>query len=125
MKITEAREAAKTIVIAATDAFVAVVDHIPDQVSVPSVLIGWRDPWLTPSTVAACQVAANLEVIVVAQRIEPGGQLEQIETLVADIWAAFVPSDFVVVEATAPFPMTLAGVDYLASSLNLTYDLEE
>ena len=103
---------------------VGVVDHLPDSIAPPVVLVAWSDPWLKPATLCAYEMA--MELIVIAQRLEPGGKLETLEEIVS----AIVPPiktlpQWQVVDVTAPYPINVAGVDYLASSINLTYDLEE
>lgn len=103
---------------------VGVIDHLPDAIAPPCVLVSWSDPWLKPTTL--CAYEAAMELIVIAQRIEPGGQYETLE----DIVGAIVPAmkgitAWQVVDVTSPYPMQVAGVDYLAASINLTYDMEE
>jgi len=101
---------------------VGVIDAIPDSIAPPSVFIAWADPWVTPSTM--CQYLVNLSVIVVAQRIEPGGQYGVLEELVSTIMPVLKNSrDFLVKDATSPYPITLGGVNYLASSINLSCDI--
>jgi hypothetical protein len=124
VKTSEIRTAAATIVAATVDITVAVVDHIPDQVAVPCVMVGWRDPWQEPETM--CTTTVLLELIVVAQRIEPGGQYELLEEISDALRDAFrAAPDFQWVGSTAPYPMTLAKIDYLAASLNLSHTLED
>lgn len=97
---------------------VAVVDSIPDAVAPPSVFIAWADPWVTPSTF--CDFTCRMNVIVVAQRIEPGGQYGVMEELVSIIMPVLKHhSEFLVEDATSPYPITLGGVNYLACSVNL------
>jgi hypothetical protein len=103
---------------------VGVIDHLPDSIAPPCVLVSWADPWLKPSTL--CAYEAAMELIVIAQRIEPGGSFETLEGITQTI----VPSmkglpGWQVVDVTAPYPMQVGGVDYLAASINLTYDMEE
>lgn len=103
---------------------VAVVDSIPDSVAPPSVFITWADPWLTPSTL--CFFTTNLQVILVAQRIEPGGQYGTLEGLLSTIAPVLkAHPEFLVKDASSPYPITLGGVNYLASSLNLSCEIGE
>lgn len=103
---------------------VAVIDSIPDSVAPPSVFISWADPWVTPATF--CDFTVNLQVIVVAQRIEPGGQYGILEGLVSIIMPALKhQSDFMVKDASSPYPITLGGVQYLACSVNLSCEIGE
>ena len=103
---------------------VSIVDHLPDSITPPVVLVAWADPWIKPATL--CAYEAAMELIVIAQRLEPGGKLETLEEIVA----VCVPNlktlpQWQVVDVTAPYPINVAGVDYLAASINLTYDMEE
>lgn len=102
---------------------VAVIDSIPDSVAPPSVFINWADPWVTPSTY--CYYTVNLNVIVVAQRIEPGGQYGVLESLVSTIVPLLRPTEFLVKDSTSPYPITLGGVNYLACSVNLSCEIGE
>lgn len=103
---------------------VSIVDHLPDSITPPCVLVAWADPWLAPATL--CQYVAAMELMVIAQRIEPGGKLETLEEIVGTIvpYVKKMPG-YQVVDATAPYPLQIAGVDYLAASVNLTYDVME
>jgi len=122
MKLSLAREELAAICAAALPTEWGVVDHLPDSVAPPMVLISWGDPWLKLSTMCAYEV--TMEIILVAQRIEPGGKLETLEDGVASILPAIKGTYFTLIDTTAPYPMQVGGVDYLACSINLTYDLE-
>ena len=102
---------------------VAVVDSIPDSVAPPAVFLTWADPWVTPATF--CDYTVNINVIVVAQRIEPGGQYGVLEGLVSAITPALKPTDYLVKDASSPYPITLGGVNYLACSVNLSTEIGE
>lgn len=103
---------------------VAIVDHLPDQVHVPAVLFGWADPWLSPSTLCDWEVRA--ELIVLAARLVPGGQLVRLEQIIATIVPALrAAGEFVVSDVSAPYPFDLSSVAYLAASINLTADMED
>ena|SRR5580765_1223741 len=103
---------------------VAVIDSIPDSIAPPSVFITWADPWVTPATF--CDFTVNVNVIVVAQRIEPGGQYGILEGLVSIIMPTLKRQrDFLVKDASSPYPITLGGVNYLACSVNLSCEIGE
>ena len=103
---------------------VSVVDHLPDSITPPVVLVAWSDPWVTPATLCAWQCA--MQLIILAQRLEPGGKLETLEEIVSAILPPMKSlPQWQVVDVSAPFPMQVAGVDYLAASVNLTYDMDE
>lgn len=102
---------------------VTVIDHIPDSIAPPAVVFAWRSPWLTPDT--SCFFVAAGELIIVSQRIEPGGHLEVLEQLTEQIFLLLRARKTVIRDAAAPFPISLGGVDYLASAINFTEYLGE
>ena len=123
MKLSLAREELATICKAALPDEWGVIDHLPDSVAPPMVLVAWGDPWLKLTTL--CAYEAVMELMLIAQRIEPGGKLETLEDGVASLLPALKGSDFALTDTTAPYPMQVGGVDYLACSINLTYDLTD
>jgi len=102
---------------------VSVIDSLPDSITPPVVFVAWSDPWLTYDTL--CGFQSNLEMMVVAQRIEPGGQYEVIEDLVSTLVLALRDDHRAVRDITSPYPLQLGGVDYLASSINIIHEVEE
>lgn len=102
---------------------VSVVDSLPDSVAPPAVLIGWGDPWLVQDTL--CGWVANVEMMIVAIRIEPGGQYETIEKLIALLADELRAKRKVVRDITSPYPLTLGGLDYLSASINITHEVLE
>lgn len=124
MKLTLAREQLATIVAELVDVDVGVVDHLPDSIAPPVVLVAWGDPWITPATL--CQYQATMELLIIAQRLEPGGKLETLESIVSIIVPGLKPhGDYQVVDATSPYPIQVGGVDYLAASINIKHDVED
>jgi len=118
VSLAQVRKDAATIAGNALSDDVSIVDHLPDSITPPCVLVAWSDPWLKPSTY--CAYDAAMELIVVAQRIEPGGKLETLEEIVSALVVAFRSSQiFGVIDATSPYPLQVAGVDYLAATVNL------
>lgn len=124
MKLSPARVQLAMALQGMLDDNVSVVDHLPDSITPPCVLVAWSDPWLAPSTLCAYQ--ATMEILIIAQRIEPGGQFETLEDIVSAILPGMksIPM-WQVVDVTAPYPMQVAGVDYLAASINLIHDMED
>lgn len=124
MKLETVRTDLYTILREAVGDDVAVVDSIPDAIAPPAVFITWADPWITPATL--CYFTANVSVILVAQRIEPGGQYGILESLVSAVAPVLRHSgEYVVNDATSPYPIQLGGVNYLACSINLSCDIGE
>lgn len=124
MKVTTARIELAAILTAALPNEVGVIDHLPDSIAPPVALVAWADPWLKLSTL--CAYEAQMEIMCLAQRIEPGGQFETLEGMVSAILPAIKSADyFTLVDVTAPYPMQVGGVDYLAASINVSYDMED
>lgn len=122
MKLETVREELYAILRSILADDVGLVDSIPDAIAPPSVFIAWAEPWVTPSTF--CNFNVNLQVIVVAQRIEPGGQYGVLEGLVSIIMPALTKQrDFLVKDASSPYPIVLGGVNYLACSVNLSCEI--
>lgn len=123
MNIGTARTDLAAILTAAFPDDWGVIDHLPDSVAPPCAMIAWSDPWLKPATL--CAQVAQMEIICVAQRIEPGGKLETLEQMVGTILPAIKGTAYTLIDVTSPFPMQIAGVDYLVASVNITYDMED
>lgn len=124
VKLSTVREELASVLVFALPDGTSVIDHLPDSVTPPCCLIGWSDPWL--KLVTSCNYQTAMEIICIAQRIEPGGQFEVLEDTVASILPAIKRSNgFIFVDVTAPYPMNIGGVDYLAASVNITYDMED
>jgi hypothetical protein len=124
MKLTGARTGLATWLIQTLDESISVVDHLPDSIIPPVVMVAWADPWIKPATL--CAYEASMEIMVVAQRIEPGGQYETLENIVGDIVGPIKSLPYYqVVDVTAPYPLQIGGNDYLAASINITYDVED
>lgn len=122
VKLSTVRTDCATIIGTALPNDVGVIDFLPDSIAPPVVLIAWSDPWLKPSTI--CAYEARMEVLCVAQRIEPGGRLETLEDIVSAILPAMRGSGFTLQEVTSMYPLNIGGNDYLAASLTYIYDVD-
>ena len=123
MKLSAVRETYAALAKSVVADDVSVIDSLPDSITPPVVFVAWSDPWLTYDTL--CGFQSNLEMMVVAQRIEPGGQYEVIEDLVSTLVLALRDDHRAVRDITSPYPLQLGGVDYLASSINIIHEVEE
>jgi hypothetical protein len=118
MKLAGIRQQVATTAAAALPATVAVYDHLPDQVAVPAVLVGWSDPMLTAGTMCAWQ--AGVDLLTVAGRVDTAGQTEVLEDIVGALVDAFDDDPYVELDdPTGPFAVTIAGVAYLANRLTV------
>jgi hypothetical protein len=53
-----------------------------DAIDPPALMLIWADPWLEPHTFGTGLWFANLEVLCIASRVEPGPGVEKLEELV-------------------------------------------
>lgn len=120
--MTDCREYLATLLRGQLDGNVSVHDSIPDSIAPPAVFVTWANPWLINFTF--CEFNANVQLIVVAQRIEPGGQYGVLEGLVYELVQVLRSNQIPLRDVTSPYPITLGGIDYLASSVNIIQDLE-
>jgi hypothetical protein len=100
---------------------IAVSGDIPDSIAPPSVYVTWSSPWLIPTTF--CQYTAAAQIIVIAARIEPGGQYAILESLVGQIVQILRKARIPIRDVTPPYPMVFAGVNYLATSFNIIQEM--
>ena len=119
-----ARDELATIAVAALPVGVGVINHLPDSIAPPVVLVAWADPWLTPQTV--CGYQAAIQYLIISQRIEPGGNTETLEEIVSALVPAVRATGYFQVDnVTSPYALQIGGVDYLAASINMTHDVED
>jgi hypothetical protein len=100
---------------------IGVFDAIPDSIMPPSVYVTWSNPWLLPSTF--CVYASAIQLILVSQRIEPGGSYEILESLLGDVLDVMHTNRIFVRDVTSPYPISLGGVDYLGASVNIVQEM--
>lgn len=89
-----------------------------DAVQPPAFMLVWADraePWLTPAT--WCQSYAQLDVIVVAGRLEPESNFATLEAMVAEGWVALTAAGVTVAATTAPAGFEVGQITYLASRI--------
>lgn len=121
MTLTGYRKSVTAILADALPDDVSLIDHIPDSIAPPAVVFGWANPWLVATT--WCEFTSVAELIVVSQRIEPGGHLEILESMVETIVDILVMNRIAIRDVTAPYPVVLGGVNYLATSVNIVTEL--
>lgn len=100
---------------------IGVFDAIPDSIAPPCVYVTWSNPMLVQTT--WCEFTSIIQLIVVAQRIEPGGQYAILEQMVGDIVTILKTNRYGIRDVTAPFPLVLGGVNYLAVSFNIPMEV--
>ena len=100
---------------------IAIIDHIPDSIAPPAIVWGWASPWILPSS--WCEFTSVAELVCVSQRIEPGGQLGVLESMVEMVLSILRTNRIAFRDVTAPYPIVLGGVNYLATSVNIVTEL--
>jgi len=120
-ELTDFRERLAAILADALANDVGVFDAIPDSIAPPVVLITWANQWMINFT--WCDFVAQVQLIVVAQRIEPGGQYGVLEDLVTQLLGILRENKLALRDVTSPYPIVLGGVDYLAASINIVQDM--
>jgi len=118
VKLTEARGLLAAAAAAATASNVNVYDHLPDQLAVPAVLVGWGTPWWTVDTLCGDRTV-HAELVVVAGRVDYGPQLAVLEQIADDLWAGLGADDEWDTPGAdlGPYALDVAGVTYLAATL--------
>jgi hypothetical protein len=100
---------------------IGVSGDIPDSIAPPSVYVTWSSPWLSPITF--CEYTATAQIIVIAARIEPGGQYAILESLVGQIIQILRKARIAIRDVSPPYPMIFANVNYLAASFNIIQEM--
>jgi len=102
---------------------IGVFDAIPDSIAPPAVYVTWGSPMLVQTTF--CELTSALQLIVVAQRIEPGGQYSVLESMLSQIVSVLRRNRIALRDVTPPYPLVMAGINYLACSVNIIQDMGE
>lgn len=100
---------------------IGVFDAIPDSIAPPAIYVTWGSPWLVPTS--WCEYTSAIQLILLAQRIEPGGQYGVLENLVGQVAVILRAGRIAVRDVSSPYPMVFAGVNYLASSFNILREM--
>jgi hypothetical protein len=119
--LTTYREEMASLLTAQLPPDIGVFDIIPDSIAPPAVYIAWSNPWLLATTF--CQYSATLQLICVAGRIEPGGQFAVLEDLVELVISTLHTNRIAIRDATAPYPIVLGAVNYLAATVNIVSEM--
>jgi len=119
--LTAYRTDMATILRDGLDDSIGVFDCIPDSIAPPAVYIAWANPWLVPTS--WCEYTTLLQLILVAQRIEPGGQYATLESMLGNVLGILKSNHVAIRDANSPFPLNIGGVDYLSASINLITEM--
>ena len=97
-----------------------------DALDPPSLLLMWGTPWVEPQTMVSGMASrrgywdANLTVLMIAGRLEPGTGVDELERLVAYTFARLAADTYQwpVPSSTPPRPWSVGGVNYLGATLD-------
>jgi hypothetical protein len=117
--LTEVRSRAAAALAPASDTDPQVFVDVVDSVTPPALLLVWDDPWLVPATVAGMNGFYNAQLVVlcVAARLEPGPGVEALEQLV-DYTISRLHADvnrWPQASSQAPRVFEIGGVPYLGA----------
>lgn len=90
-----------------------------DAISPPCFVLVWPEPWLIPATF--CVETANLDVIVVAARIDPAPGYVELESLLEAAVPALRAAGVSYTSAGAAGPLEVSGLTYLSSRLHVAH----
>lgn len=121
--LTDFRTQMASVLVAGLPDDISVHDAIPDSIAPPSVYITWGNPWLVPTS--WCEFTTQLQLILVAQRIEPGGQYSVLENLLGQVIGILKANRIAIRDASSPYPLVFAGVNYLAASIIILNEMGE
>lgn len=121
MNLTQLREAVAAALDGVSDEW-TVHPTLVDAAQPPAFMVTWVEPWLAPASF--CESYAELDVIAVAGRLAPDEQYETLEAMVAGVYNALATVDLAPRGTSAPYPMELAQVTYLAARVHVRQPVE-
>lgn len=118
LPLTEVRGQAAAALAPAGDDDPEVFVDVVDAVTPPAILLAWDDPWLEPQqNVAGCWHFANLAVLCVAGRLEPGPGIQTLEQMAGYVIERLRADDYNWPQASsqAPREFRIGDVPYLGA----------
>ena len=118
LPLSEVRGRVAAVLAPASDADPAVHVDVVDAVTPPAILLVWDDPWLeSQMSIDSCWFFANLTVLCVAARLEPGPGVEKLEQLVSYAISRLQADPYTWPQASsrAPRVFTIGNIDYLGA----------
>jgi hypothetical protein len=114
--LTDLRARAAAALAPVTDDDPAVFLDVVDALTPPAILLVWGDPWLTPQALRGW-FDAQLEILCVASRVEPGPGITTLETLVTYAITRLRADGYPWPQASSQAPriFEIAGVPYLGA----------
>lgn len=120
LSLTDVRAQAAAALAPVTSADPDVFVDVVESVSPPAILLVWGEPWLSPRTFGPCYFDANLDVLCVAARNEPGPGIETLEGMVEYVIGRLIADSYSWPQASsqAPRVIRIADVPYLAARVS-------
>lgn len=117
LTLSEVRAQAAIALAPAEDGDPDVLSNVVDAPTPPALMLLWDDPWLEPKGMSACIWTARMDVLCIAQRVEPGAGVEKLEELVTFVLGRMAADAFPwpvarVVQPGIHYP---GGVPYLGA----------
>ena len=108
--LSELRARATLALAPVSDTDPAVLDAPVEAVDPPALIVAWSDPWVEFET--PCFWYANLAVLAVASRVDPGAGIEELEQLVGYTLGRFRDDSY-------PWPQVAAQAPHLFEIANI------
>lgn len=120
LALGEVRAALATVLAPATDDDPVILVDYPDTVTPPALLVVWDDPWLEQArTMGPVITTANLMILCVGSRVDPGAGIDTLERLVPYVIDRLraAPQQWPTGTVEAPAQWTISNVNYLAARI--------
>lgn len=119
LALSEVRPRAAAVLAAVAPSDPAVLEGVVDSVEPPALVLSWDDPWLEPETLGPCIWRANLVVLAIAGRLEPGPGFDTLETLIPYVVNRLQADAYSwpVASSQAPRVFEIGGIQYLGARL--------
>ena len=119
MPLTEVRARAAEALAPATDYDPEVHIDVVDSLTPPALVLIWDDPWLTPGTFGPGQFEAQLTVLAIASRIEPGPGVSMLEELAVHTISRLRDDSYQWPQASSQAPrlFEIGGLPYLGARI--------
>ena len=120
LPLTEVRARVAAALAPVSDTDPEVLVDVVDSLTPPAILLVWDDPWLEPQSFGPCLWDANLSVLCVAARIEPGPGVEKLEQLIGYVISRLQADEYTWPQASsgAPRIFPIANLPYLGARVN-------
>ena len=119
MPLTEIRARAAAALAPVTDDDPEVHTEVVDSLTPPALVLVWDDPWLTPTAFGQTMFDAQLTVLALASRVEPGPGVTRLEELAVYTISRLQADDYPWPQASSQAPriFEIGGLPYLGARI--------